>query len=56
MNNPIGYVYLITNLINNKKYIGLRKSSTFDEKYWGSGKLIQKAIKKYGKQQKNIKE
>lgn len=45
-----GYVYLITNLINNKKYVGLRSSSTFDSGYWGSGKLIRFAIAKYGKE------
>ena len=45
-----GYVYLITNNINGKKYIGLRSSSTFDDSYWGSGKLIQKAIAKYGRE------
>lgn len=45
-----GYIYLITNNINGKKYIGLRSSSTFDDSYWGSGKLIQKAIAKYGKE------
>lgn len=40
-------VYLTTNLINNKKYIGSHYSSTDD--YLGSGVLISKAIKKYGK-------
>ena len=45
-----GYVYLITNKINNHKYVGMRTSSTFDEKYWGSGILIIRAIKKYGKE------
>ena len=48
MDNIIGYIYEITNLINNKKYIGSRLSKTIDEKYWGSGKIIKLAIKKYG--------
>lgn len=43
-----GYVYLITNKINNKKYVGMRASSVFDESYWGSGLLIRRAIEKYG--------
>ncbi|MBT6469748.1 MAG: hypothetical protein HOK52_00625 [Candidatus Marinimicrobia bacterium] len=43
-----GYVYLITNKINNKKYVGMRASSTFDDFYWGSGKVIKNAINKYG--------
>lgn len=42
-------IYAITNLINEKQYIGLttRKNKDFDN-YWGSGTLIQSAIKKYG--------
>lgn len=43
-----GYIYKTTNLINNKIYIGQHKKSTFDNKYYGSGKLINLAIKKYG--------
>ena len=43
-----GYVYKGTNLINNKIYIGQHKSTTFDAKYHGSGKLWQRACKKYG--------
>jgi hypothetical protein len=44
-----GYVYLITNKINDKKYVGLHASTSFDDSYWGSGLLISRAIKKYGK-------
>jgi group I intron endonuclease len=51
----IGYVYMITNTINQKKYIGV--SMKCDEKslknYFGSGVVIKEAIKKYGK--KNFK-
>lgn len=44
-----GYVYLITNNINSKKYIGQHKySNGLDEKYWGSGKILQLAIDKNG--------
>lgn len=46
---PYGYVYLTTNLINNKKYIGQHKSTKFDSNYLGSGLYITKAIAKYGK-------
>lgn len=45
----IGYVYITTNLINNKKYIGLKTSDVFVPNYFGSGKIIKKAINKYGK-------
>jgi group I intron endonuclease len=39
-------IYKIVNLINKKVYIGQSKYE--NEKYFGSGKLIKKAIKKYG--------
>ena len=41
-------VYLTTNLINNKKYVGI--DSQNNPEYFGSGLYIKKAIKKYGKQ------
>lgn len=48
--NPYGYIYKTTNNINGKVYIGQKKSSTYlQEKYLGSGKLIKKAINKYGR-------
>lgn len=46
----IGYIYLTTNLVNNKKYIGQHRSSYIDENYLGSGTVFVKALKKYGKQ------
>lgn len=44
-----GYVYKITNNINGKIYIGQKKGEKLVENYWGSGKLIVEAVKKYGK-------
>lgn len=44
----IGYVYLTTNLVNNKKYIGQHRSSVIDPCYLGSGTIFVKALKKYG--------
>ena len=43
-----GYIYITTNLINNIKYIGQKKSNKFDESYKGSGTYLRRAINKYG--------
>lgn len=43
-----GYIYLTTNLVNFKMYIG--KHVTSKKKYLGSGSYLQRAIKKYGKE------
>ena len=44
-----GFIYLTTNKLNDKKYIGMCKN-THRENYIGSGKLLKQAIKKYGKE------
>jgi len=46
------YIYKITNLINNKIYIGYHtyKSKVSWNNYYGSGKIIKNIIKKYGKE------
>ena len=46
-----GYIYKVTNLINGKIYVGQKKGLVNDSpKYYGSGLLIARAIKKYGKE------
>ena len=41
-----GVIYKTTNLINSKIYIG--KTTRQDPNYFGSGKIIKRAINKYG--------
>ena len=43
----IHYIYLTTNLINGKQYIGQHKGE-LDDSYLGSGTAIKKALQKYG--------
>lgn len=50
-----GYVYITTNNITGVKYIGQRfskqiKGSFYDDIYLGSGIVLNRAIKKYGKE------
>lgn len=50
--NPYGFIYITTNLINGRKYLGQHKiinHKTLDSYYLGSGSILKQAIKKYGK-------
>lgn len=43
-------VYLTTNLVNQKIYVGVHSTYNLDDGYLGSGNRIKYAIKKYGKE------
>ena len=51
--DPYGFIYITTNMINGKKYIGQRRFVDYGGKKWidylGSGKLLKEAINKYGR-------
>ncbi len=50
----LAYSYKITNNLNNRFYIGVRgcrkNTDIFGDNYFGSGMLVQQAIKAYGKE------
>lgn len=46
-------IYKITNIINGKVYIGKHQTMNPTDDYFGSGKAIKQAIKKYGKKNFN---
>lgn len=43
------YLYKITNLINQKIYIGVHSTDNIDDSYFGSGVALHRAINKYNK-------
>lgn len=46
-------VYKITNKVNGKIYVGYHSTHNIDDGYMGSGKLIRRAVEKYGVDQFN---
>lgn len=47
---PYGFIYITTNLINGKRYIGQKKIDGKHRTYLGSGAYFVKAVKKYGRE------
>jgi hypothetical protein len=43
-------IYKITNLLDGKFYIGKHQTKKLDDGYFGSGKLLGRAIRKHGKE------
>ena len=52
INEPYGFVYITTNMIDGMKYLGRKKLGNDNSwhKYLGSGKVFRRALKKYGKE------
>lgn len=44
----IYYMYKITNIINNKIYIGVHQTKNVEDGYFGSGKYLKRSIDKHG--------
>ncbi len=54
MPEKIHYVYITTNLINGKQYVGDHSTDNLNDRYLGSGRpYLQEALKEYGR--KNFK-
>jgi group I intron endonuclease len=49
MEKKYHFVYITTNIINGKQYVGDHSTYNINDNYLGSGNLIIVAIKKYGK-------
>ena len=47
--DPYGFIYITTNLIDGKRYLGQRSFTNGWKTYLGSGLAFSKAVKKYGK-------
>jgi hypothetical protein len=47
------YVYITTNLINGKQYVGEHSTDNIEDRYLGSGFQLRMAIKKYGRKNFN---
>lgn len=43
-------LYRITNLLNGKMYVGKHITKDLNDRYMGSGLILKRAIKKYGRE------
>ena len=42
------FIYKTTNLVNNKFYVGMHSTDDLEDGYFGSGKILQYSVSKYG--------
>lgn len=47
---PFGLIYLITNKINGNQYVGQTRALDTFKTYWGSGKILIRAMRKNGRE------
>ena len=49
INEPYGFIYITTNMVNGKRYLGQKRFELGKDwySYLGSGKYLKRAIKKY---------
>lgn len=50
INKKYSFVYITTNIINGKQYIGSHSTDNLEDGYLGSGRYFINSIKKYGKE------
>lgn len=50
MEKKHNFVYITTNLINKKQYIGSHATNDLNDSYLGSGRIFLKALRKYGRE------
>lgn len=50
MQKTHNYVYIVTNLTDDKQYVGDHSTNNIDDGYLGSGLYLKRAIKKHGKE------
>lgn len=50
MERKFNYVYITTNMLNSKQYVGSHATDNIDDGYLGSGTYFFNSVKKYGKE------
>ena len=49
INRTYNYIYRLTNALTEMEYIGVHRTDNLNDGYMGSGKIIKRAIQKYGR-------